>query len=137
MGRGVEDLSGRCHVKRMSRRKERLGFFFCATLSSLMGRKEKRTRARALGECARVRLTLAQAAPLYYLSKCISLKNCLHSRGLRHSRQRLSVLIWGDKFSMSRNLRADCILMSGARGINILPLCPKSCDIALKDTTWR
>lgn len=85
MGRGVEDLSGRCHVKRMSRRKERLGFL----CNSVFARKKKgETHTRTL--LARTR-SLTQAAPSYYLLKCISLQNYLHSRGLCDSRQRLSV----------------------------------------------
>lgn len=70
MGRGVEDLSGRCHVKRMSGRKERLGFL----CNSVFARKKKerernahaaRARTRSLAHSGSSPLIICQNASLY------------------------------------------------------------------------
>lgn len=64
MGRGVEDLSGRCHVKRMSRRKERLGFFVQLCLRSSEEKGSAHTRTPLA--CARSR-SLARTRSLRQL----------------------------------------------------------------------
>lgn len=104
MGRRVEDLSARCHVKRMSRRKERLLLFLCATLLSLPARKKE---SSANAGCAH-----AQAAPPDGSSECISLAKlfAFTRASPADSRQRLREPIW------ATNSRRLCRGTRGSRG---------------------
>lgn len=100
MGRGVEDLSGRCHVKRMSRRKERLGFFFCNSVFAHRKKSGARTRPHSPSACAR---SLAQTAPpLLFVRMHLFKKLFAFAAASGFNAVSLRADL-GDKFSMSRN----------------------------------
>lgn len=97
MGRSVEDLSGRCHVKRMSRRKERLGF--CVTLSPL------KTHTHSMHTHARTDsfLIICQNASLYKLFVFMRFRDSRQRCSLWQSeRQILDVAVWRSEGSQGR-----------------------------------